>query len=377
MRLLVYAHSAVVPANQGAYAALAAMGVDLELVVPAAWKGDLHGTWLKASPLPGLEAAVKPVPVRFAGHVPLHHWREDVAARVRRFQPDAIYVEHESYGLATAQVARAAAGRPLLCRNNQNLLKRLPPPFGALERYVFRRLACLGVVNEAAGEVAQAKGYAGRIAYLPYTVDPMAYPPEAGLALRQSLGLEGLVVGYLGRLVPEKGLLDLMAAIEALPQGSVSLLVVGAGPMAESIQARLASWGPTRGRLVAAVPHDQAPAYLASLDLLALPSHTTPGWAEQFGRVLVEAAAAGVPSLGSDSGEIPHLIRRLGVGTSVPEGRPEAIRQALEGLLAQPGILADWKARARQAVQDQYSHEAGARRLMALVAEVAGGAGRG
>lgn len=376
MKLLAYAHSAVVTANQGQLAALAARGVEVELVVPQAWKGDLHGTWLHPGIHPGLEGRVHPVPVRWAGQVPLHTWKEDLAGRVQRFRPDAIYVEHESYALATAQVARAAGDRPLICRNNQNLLKALPFPFAQLEGYVFRKLGSLGVVNEAAGGVARAKGYQGRIDYLPYTLDPARYQGGPREALRQAWGLEGLIVGYVGRLVEEKGLWELVAAMEALPPGQASLVLLGRGPLEADLARRLQGWGPRRGLWLPAVAHEEVPALLQALDLLALPSRSTPGWVEQFGRVLIEAAAAGVPALGSDSGEIPHLIRRLGVGMSVPEGQSEALRAALAELLAQPERLALWQAEAPRVVQAEYSHEAGARRLEALVAALAGSAGR-
>ena len=51
------------------------------------------------------------------------------------------------------------------------------------------------------------------------------------------------------------------------------------------------------------VHEDMAPA--SEMDVLVLPSHTTPRWAEQFGRVLVEALWCGIPVVGSSSGEIP------------------------------------------------------------------------
>src|SRR5262245_15866694 len=57
------------------------------------------------------------------------------------------------------------------------------------------------------------------------------------------------------------------------------------------------------------------------MDLLAAPSQTTPWWREQFGRMLIEAMACGVPVVGSDSGEIPHVL--AGCGEVVPE-RDEA-----------------------------------------------------
>ena len=49
------------------------------------------------------------------------------------------------------------------------------------------------------------------------------------------------------------------------------------------------------------------------MDVMCAPSQTTPKWREQFGRMLIEAFASGVPVVGSDSGEIPFVIDEAGV----------------------------------------------------------------
>ena len=69
-------------------------------------------------------------------------------------------------------------------------------------------------------------------------------------------------------------------------------------------------------RIVTGVPHDKVPEYLNAMDLLVAPSQTTPWWKEQFGRMLIEAMACGVPVIGSDSGEIPYVIGDAGMVVS-------------------------------------------------------------
>ena len=86
-----------------------------------------------------------------------------------------------------------------------------------------------------------------------------------------------------------------------------------------------------RTHLVGSVPSTSVAEWLAALDVLVLPSLTTRGWSEQFGRVLVEAMSCGVVVVGSDSGEIPAVIGDAGV--VVEEGSAAAIRAALERLL--------------------------------------------
>jgi len=70
------------------------------------------------------------------------------------------------------------------------------------------------------------------------------------------------------------------------------------------------------------------------MTLLCAPSRTTPVWREQFGRMLIEAMACGVPVVASSSGEMPHVIEDA--GRLVPEQDPAAWADAIEALLNDP-----------------------------------------
>jgi glycosyltransferase involved in cell wall biosynthesis len=70
------------------------------------------------------------------------------------------------------------------------------------------------------------------------------------------------------------------------------------------------------------------------MSLLCAPSVTTAKWREQFGRMLIEAMACGVPVAGSNSGEIPHVIEDAGL--VVPEQDVEAWVRVLERVLPDP-----------------------------------------
>jgi glycosyltransferase involved in cell wall biosynthesis len=160
------------------------------------------------------------------------------------------------------------------------------------------------------------------------------YPsPDAGPQIRRSLGWEeqGVpVIGYLGRLVPEKGLELLMRVLERL-QTPWRALFVGTG----SMEAALRTWADRYGdrvRLCTNVKHGDVPQYLNAMDILCAPSQTMPNWQEQFGRMLIEAFACGVPVIGSDSGEIPYVIQDAGVvvGEKDEQGWLEALSDLLE-----------------------------------------------
>jgi len=80
------------------------------------------------------------------------------------------------------------------------------------------------------------------------------------------------------------------------------------------------------------VKHAEIPQILKGLSVLVLPSLTAQNWREQFGRVIIEALASEVPVVGSDSGEIPFLIEKLGGGLVTREGEPRELADALDRL---------------------------------------------
>lgn len=116
------------------------------------------------------------------------------------------------------------------------------------------------------------------------------------------------VIGFVGRFVPEKGVVDLLQALARL--GPDFLLVcVGGGPQeVELWRAAQALGVDGQLRILPPMPASVLAEHIAAMDVLALPSHTEQFWKEQYGRVLVEAMAAGVPVIGSDSGAIPYVI---------------------------------------------------------------------
>jgi glycosyltransferase involved in cell wall biosynthesis len=111
------------------------------------------------------------------------------------------------------------------------------------------------------------------------------------------------------------------------------------------------------------VGHDDVAAHLNAMDVLCAPSQTTPRWREQFGRMLIEAFACGVPVIASDSGEIPFVVADAGVivGETDADGwRREITRviddAALRARLSSCGRrraleVYDWKIVARQHVE--------------------------
>lgn len=116
------------------------------------------------------------------------------------------------------------------------------------------------------------------------------------------------VIGFVGRFVPEKGVNDLLQALVALGS-EYTLVCIGGGPQeADLRQAAVALGVDSQLRILPPMPAVTLAKHIAVMDVLALPSRTERFWKEQYGRVLVEAMAAGVPVVGADSGAISYVI---------------------------------------------------------------------
>ncbi len=107
------------------------------------------------------------------------------------------------------------------------------------------------------------------------------------------------------------------------------------------------------------VPSAEVADEMRKLHAFVLPSHTTPRWKEQFGRVLVEAMASGVPPVGSDSGEIPHVVGDAGL--IFREGNVEDLTHKLRLLVDNPALHATLAKRGRERVLTHYTQHAIAR----------------
>jgi glycosyltransferase involved in cell wall biosynthesis len=261
-------------------------------------------------------------------------------------------MDEEPYNLATLLgiLAARAVSAPSLFFTWQNLLRRYPPPFSLMEKVVYRASAQALVGNAEAEGVLRAKGYQGGVTLIPqFGFDPDLFAPSADPRVGKSP-----CIGFVGRLVEEKGLLVLLEALAGL-QGDWQLHVIGSGPLAEPARARAHALG-LNGRVTweKSVPSTAMPQRMRRFTLLAAPSLTRPHWKEQFGRALVEAMACEVPVVGFRSGEIPNVVEDAGV--LVPEGDVGALRSSIADVLADPRRRTELGQRGRQRFLQCYTH---------------------
>lgn len=363
MKVLLLHKALVNGAYQKKAEALAAVpGVELTVVVPPAWREARSWTQpLERRHTAGYELVV--APIQFNGHHHVHRY-PTLGRIVRRVRPDVFHVDEEPFNLATAEAFFWAGrvGARALFVTWATVYRDYPPPFSLFERYTHRRAAAAIAGNSDALAILRRRGYAGPARIVPLALDPDLYPPrEAGRG-------DPFTVGFLGRLVPEKGARVLLDAAARL-RGDYRLLLIGGGVEEAGLRARAARLGiADRVEFVPMLPSDQVPAWLRRLDALAVPSLTTPTWKEQFGRAIIEAMAAAVPVVGSDSGEIPRVIGDAGLIT--PEGDPAALAAALQSLLDDEPRRRALAAAGRARVLARYTWERVARQYHALYEEV-------
>lgn len=366
MNVLYVSKALVVAAYRQKLSALA-RHVKVEAVTPAQWG--------ERSPEPG-ENGGPPLHRQAAflhGHNHLHLYRR-AGSLLQGRSPDLVHVDEEPYSAVTAQLIHLAGRRgvPAVFFAWQNLDKRLPPPFGWLRSWVFRRAAGAIAGTARAGEVLRARGYEGPLAVIPqFGVDPdrFAPDPEARCDVRRALDIapDAFVVGFAGRLVSEKGVGLLLAATGRL--AGAHLLVLGEGPERKRLESEARRMGiADRVHLVGHRPSLEIPRWLAACDVVALPSVGRRGWTEQFGRILVEAMACRVPVVGTRTGEIPAVVADGGL--VVDAGQPEALARALRELAADPAWRSELGRRGRARVLAHYTHENVAARTAVFYREV-------
>ncbi len=350
--------------------------VDLTVVVPPAW----GNTPLERAHTKGYNLVVSDI--AFNGNFHLHYYPK-LKQIVAQTQPDIIHIDEEPYNLATFQAMKLAQkiGAKTLVFTWQNLKRRYPPPFSWLEKYVLRHTDALLVGNAGAAEVWPAKGYRGLMRQIPqFGVDPNIFyrhqrvkrVSKPGVVLRRSARRPSqptLSIGYVGRLVPEKGI-DLLLEAAAKLKGPWEMKILGSGPDRSRLE-KMAQWlglGNNRISFDQQIPSTHMPNYLSGLDALVLPSLTQSNWKEQFGRVLIEAMACEVVTVGARSGAIPEVIGQAGL--LFDEGNSEDLAAQLQRLLDDVPLRQKLRQAGRQRVLNNYTHAAIARHTVEVYKQI-------
>jgi glycosyltransferase involved in cell wall biosynthesis len=358
VRVALVSHVYANPANRAKLKALAGLGVDLTAIVPETWQSP-DGTIQNARSGNDNGVQIVTVPVRSYPARPSNLlWNPKELRRALADQKAELVHIEEEIGSQPAGIALRAArrlGTPAVLMTSESL----PPSDGLtarLRRDRNLRLAA-GIVgtNSLAVKLATKRRPSLRHAVV----------PQLGITLpatRPSERRAELAIGFVGRLVPERGLDLLFRACVGLA-GKWTLIVVGTGPSQEELEELAQRLGiAARISWLGALPRSAMDDVWTHLDCLVLPSRTTERWIMTEARAAIHAMANGVAVVGSNSGALPEIIGDA--GRIVPEEDVASMTAALHELYADRSLCERLGSAGRRRVQDEFSEAAVALKLL-------------
>ncbi len=301
-------------------------------------------------------------------YMPETDWREKtrwLLQHLDAIQPDAIWVQEEPTDSFLLQVLKHYLfnRKPIIVSSVcENIFSPVDLRGRISRRLLWSRLdGLMGVATNSIHGI-QAVGMPRRVKASPLIAGALLPPNHVeAMTLPFERTAETFVVGFVGRICEEKGWRILLQALELLPP-NFKCLIAGDGPEA----ATLLTWI-TREALESQVfyegllPKEALWRFYAALDCLVVPSLTRPTWKEQFGGVIADGLAMGIPVVGSNSGAIPEVIGNGGL--IVEEANPRVVANALMQLYNDPRLRAELGQNGRQRFDQEFAIPTYARKI--------------
>jgi phosphatidyl-myo-inositol dimannoside synthase len=217
--------------------------------------------------------------------------------------------------------------------------------------------------------------HSNHVQRIPMGALPRDVDTTAVAAVRARLARNGGPVAiFVGRLVDEKGVGDLLAATALLlpTHPDLNVVIVGSGPDQGKFEAQTLKLGiADRVKFTGWVDSRQIGDYLAAADVFVAASKRAPdGWVEAQGLTLIEAMFAGVPVVATRSGGIVDAVRHETTGLLVSEGAPHEIAAAVAKLLADDELRARLRANASELACREYTRDLSAAAFSKLFTRV-------
>jgi glycosyltransferase involved in cell wall biosynthesis len=185
-------------------------------------------------------------------------------------------------------------------------------------------------------------------------VDTVRFAPDPvrRAAVRDELGLapDAVLLLYIGRMHIEKGVIELAQAFAGLARRCAGAHLLLVGPDEGALQPALAAAGSSRERISVVGLTSEPQKYMAAADIFCLASYR-----EGFGLSLIEAAAAGLPSVASRIYGVTDAVIDGATGLLVPVRDVPALAAALACLVEDPALRRELGQSARQRAQQQFS----------------------
>lgn len=273
-----------------------------------------------------------------------------LAAIAQSENPDLI---HAHTGNAHTLAFKAAAGKiPVVVTRRVDFPVKNNP--FSKRKYTHRGVRFIAISNGVANVLAAGGVPRERIAIVPSGVDPLRYRGATGReALRRLWGIRepGPLIGFVGAYVDHKDPVNLIEAFGAvkdrLPSGGV--VFVGEGGERPTMEKAIRE-NEVGGRVLLTGWREDIGDCLAAFDLFVMPSKL-----EGLCTSLLDALSAGVPSIGTDTGGIPDVIRDGQTGLLVPPRDPLALGEAIVRLWEDEGLRTRLRATTPSFVENHFS----------------------
>lgn len=173
--------------------------------------------------------------------------------------------------------------------------------------------------------------------------------------------LDKFTILFVGRLVEEKGVWELLKAFRMVCQqlennsNNLRLRMVGNGPLRDALMQQAQEWGILEKVIIEEKNYSEMPKVYRNADIFVLPSKPKKDWQEQFGMVLIEAMACGIPTVANKSGAIPEVVGDTGI--LVESGDYLELAEAMKRLVKEKKLRIEMSLKGTAWVQQNYDSQ--------------------
>lgn len=319
VKALLISHAYVTYFNQRKIDALSKYNdLKIFLIVPEFWKDSLRNIKLERNY--SKDFTIVPAKVFFNGKIGGYFYLNRLFKILKDEKPDIIHIEEEPWSLVVFQVILykklLKLKSKIIVFTWENIIRKYRMIARIIEKFVLSNIDFVIAGSNDAKSVLIAKGV---------KENKIEVFPQIGVDISDNIGTapkDCFTIGFIGRLVEEKGirtLLDAFLRLQACSEQSetktkLKLLIIGEGTLKDEIT-NFAKKNSLEDKIITTgvIPHDEVKNYFQYIDVLVLPSITKKEWKEQFGHVIIEAFAYNVSVIGSSSGSIPEVIGEAGL----------------------------------------------------------------
>jgi rhamnosyl/mannosyltransferase len=292
-----------------------------------------------------------------------------VVPAIRRSKPSILHL-HLPNPFATIAVLASGYQGPLVVTYHSDVVRQkwLGRAFEPFLTVILKRSSRIVCTSEAYLDSSpEVSRFRDKCVVIPYGIPPVRINDSdlrEAAAIRRRYGPRLIV--SVGRLVYYKGLEYL---VEAMRHVQGKLLIIGDGPLREPLAKRIRESSLSdRIEMLGEIQNDRLAPYYRAADVFAFPSIAR---SEAFGIVQLEAMACGLPVVNTelDSG-VPFVSRHNETGLTVPPRDPQSLAEALNTLLADRALCAQFASAGRNRVRREFTTEVMTGRVLDLYREV-------